>query len=331
MSRKIHPESKTRAWNLYWSSGRVAACSGDSDGNYYPEIKQRWMDFFSGLSTGDHLLDIATGNGAVIALALDYAESSDCSIKASGVDIAEISPAGFDQEADKSGSTVAFYSQTPAERLPFADASVDMATSQYALEYSDLQVSLEEAARVLKPGGCLMMISHTIDSAIMDQTRLDLEDGGFVLNQYKVLDAFRDLVQAESDGKQLQQGLQGSSGHSQAKQVFTRTAAVVSQRIAGRTIVQSRFLNGLMSSMGEIYQHRYQHDYAEVIGKINTIREETLAHQQRLTDMQEAALDPVILDQLRTRHSHHYTLEIDEAVQDGAGFKLGHQLVFRRR
>lgn len=52
-----------------------------------------------------------------------------------------------------------------AERLPFPDGHFDLVFSRVALPYTDLGVSLDEIARVLRPGGRIWAMMHTWNEA----------------------------------------------------------------------------------------------------------------------------------------------------------------------
>lgn len=53
------------------------------------------------------------------------------------------------------------YRQGSAEELPFPDSSVDLLTAATAAHWFDQARFLVEAARVLKPGGCMALLSFT--------------------------------------------------------------------------------------------------------------------------------------------------------------------------
>ena len=48
-----------------------------------------------------------------------------------------------------------------AEELPFPDSSVDLLTAASAAHWFDQARFLVEAARVLKPGGCMALLGYT--------------------------------------------------------------------------------------------------------------------------------------------------------------------------
>ncbi|XP_012678850.1 uncharacterized methyltransferase YcgJ isoform X2 [Clupea harengus] len=55
------------------------------------------------------------------------------------------------------------YRQSPAEQMPFEDGVVDLVTSMTAAHWFDRPRFLLEADRLLRPGGCLALLSYTMD------------------------------------------------------------------------------------------------------------------------------------------------------------------------
>ncbi|ROI62503.1 putative S-adenosylmethionine-dependent methyltransferase CRG1 [Anabarilius grahami] len=55
------------------------------------------------------------------------------------------------------------YRQSPAEELPFEDDVADLVTSMSAAHWFDHPRFLREADRILRPGGCLALLSYTMD------------------------------------------------------------------------------------------------------------------------------------------------------------------------
>jgi len=99
---------------------------------------------------GEHILDVATGTGMVVAELLARAH---CTV------------VGLDQSAEMLARARARFAAGPdservelisgqAECLPFADATFDALTFTYLLRYvDDPPATMRELARVLKPGG----------------------------------------------------------------------------------------------------------------------------------------------------------------------------------
>jgi demethylmenaquinone methyltransferase / 2-methoxy-6-polyprenyl-1,4-benzoquinol methylase len=111
---------------------------------------------------GQRVLDVATGTG-MVAFAL---ASRRCRV------------VGLDQSEDMLGRARAKLAAAPqfqdlvefvtgqAERLPFGDAEFDALTFTYLLRYvDDVQATLAELARVVRPGGRIGMLEFGVPGA----------------------------------------------------------------------------------------------------------------------------------------------------------------------
>ncbi|MCA9261154.1 MAG: class I SAM-dependent methyltransferase, partial [Planctomycetales bacterium] len=98
------------------------------------------------------ILDLGTGTGA---LAIPFARQGAC---VTGVDVSSGQLAEARALADNEGLDVEFI-ETPAENLPWRNATFDVATANQCWLYFDRERVLTELRRVLKPHG-LVMTSH---------------------------------------------------------------------------------------------------------------------------------------------------------------------------
>ncbi|XP_072303305.1 uncharacterized protein [Eucyclogobius newberryi] len=75
----------------------------------------------------------------------------------------DISPAQLEnaQAVQKCGNVS--YKQCPAEDLPFESGTVDFVTAMAAAHWFDQTCFLEEVNRVLRPGGCLALLTYDMD------------------------------------------------------------------------------------------------------------------------------------------------------------------------
>ena len=82
-------ETKTPdLWTDYWQTGQPQACTFDFPEDTRAAIATKWRGLFAGLDSGATILDVATGNGALISLVAETA-SSDHRLSATGVDLAD--------------------------------------------------------------------------------------------------------------------------------------------------------------------------------------------------------------------------------------------------
>ncbi|XP_039998382.1 putative methyltransferase DDB_G0268948 [Xiphias gladius] len=99
-------------------------------------------------------VDVGCGSGQGTTLLAPYFT------KVVGTDI---SPAQLEMALASSKPPNVSYRQCPAEELPFASGKVDLVTAMTAAHWFDCQRFLKEADRVLRPGGCLALVSYTMD------------------------------------------------------------------------------------------------------------------------------------------------------------------------
>jgi demethylmenaquinone methyltransferase/2-methoxy-6-polyprenyl-1,4-benzoquinol methylase len=96
-------------------------------------------------------LDLGIGTGD---LAFGLLGSSDASARVIGVDLSPLMLEALRRRAESSGERRVTPILATAERLPFADASLDRVVAGFAVRnFGDLALSLRETRRVLRAGG----------------------------------------------------------------------------------------------------------------------------------------------------------------------------------
>ena len=147
-----------------WYDWAIAFLSFGSGSWYRRQVLTR-----AGLKKSDRVLDIATGTGVVAREAI------------------RITPAviGLDPSigmllAGREKASIANV-QAKSERLPFADDSFDLITIGFALRhFADLDRVFGECARVLRPGGRIMILEITAPESHVRRAILAAYMGGIV-------------------------------------------------------------------------------------------------------------------------------------------------------
>lgn len=161
--------ARRQAWGAYWSTGRLHSCADGSGKNYDGAVGAFWRSRFAHVRTGDRLLDLATGNGA---LPLLLREMRGDAVAVDAVDLAAVAPSWLDP-ATSAG--IRFHSGVRMEALPFAAGTFDQVVSQFGLEYAERDGALSECIRVAKPGARFAFVMHHADSAIVRVGREELD------------------------------------------------------------------------------------------------------------------------------------------------------------
>ena len=155
-------KERKAAWNAFWGQARRSGGGGCLPGGSPAlERAQRavWQRFAQGVVRNGRVLDLATGDGRVMA----WMREKRGDLAAIGVDLAdELPPA-------PSGTSIC--GGVAMEELPFADASFDVVVSQFGFEYGDVSTIACEIRRVLVPGGAVALLTHREDGVILAHNR----------------------------------------------------------------------------------------------------------------------------------------------------------------
>jgi SAM-dependent methyltransferase len=294
-------QSADWAWDRYWHFDRVASCCDEAGrSNYDPRIAEGWRSWFAGLDSGARILDLCTGNGAVALLALEVSDSLGKQFAITGVDRAAIDPAQFAVTRRERLERIEFRGHVEAERLPFADASFDAVTSQYGIEYSDLDRSLPEAVRVLGPGGRLRFGMHAAEGSVVESTRAGLADADFLLDEValpaRAEEAFTAVQAVEGTPNPTDE--QTAAGD-RAFARFTEALAATAARIP--EAADQTMLRNSGSVIAHAFENRAYFSLGELLAKVAEIRTEIEAHRIRQRALVEAAVNRERVNEIASR------------------------------
>jgi len=265
------------AWTQYWSGGRLSSCPGADDSNYAGAIAATWSTFFATLPGNCSLLDIACGNGALLAMAQEYVAAHGQTWQLTGVDRANLT-----QRPELDNAAIQLCSSIDMHELPYPDNSYDAVCSQYGIEYGTFPDNLNEALRVLKPGGSFQFLLHCKDSVIARRASLQLQQIDLLLDDWALFDLLAGML--ERSGQ--------DNGFAAAKQHFDETAAQAFAYM--KTAPQNQDISLLQQSLqqlGAIWQVRAQRTPTASIKACRDASEALLSLRQRLRDQQAAMLD----------------------------------------
>jgi len=314
-------------WDRYWAFGSLHSFSQVSGGNYEGAIADFWRERFAGLGTGAHVLDIATGNGAVPLLALEAADRAGVEIRVDGIDLADIDPVARVQNPAlrEALKRVRFHPRTSAESLPFDDGSITLACSQFGLEYSDLPKAVAEIGRVAAPKATVALVLHHSASVLLQATQLELEQLAFVLDEARLWVHARNLLRALSE----------SGGRSRPKVEKKRaTLDRALQRIerAASQAPNARMLMGPTNYIHEILSAVGRQPMPRLFELLDESRQRLIANRQRLIDMRHAARSE---DDIRTVEdlvcAQGFRIERSDVLHERNGDLLGWQFLANRR
>lgn len=278
-------------WDRYWEYGNLHSFSQVTRGNYAGRIADFWHERFSVLADGACVVDIATGNGAVALLAVDSAMAGGRGFEIHGTDLAAIDPANRvgDDDLRERLARIRFHPRTPAEALPFDDATVDLVCSQFGLEYSDTSRSIPEIARILRAGGRAALILHHRDSAVVGAAREEAQGLDYVLDEARVYLKTRNFLRALADTRAPRRTSDGTLPPKVAKKRRAVDQAIESVQAEARGKSNPRILLGPLNYVQEVLAMTREIRASEALGWLEEARRRVVAMRQRLADMQAAA------------------------------------------
>jgi len=301
-------------WDQFWRSGRGACCVVHDGANYSEDLRKPWVSFLSEIKESDRLLDLCTGNGALLKIALQQAKELGVSVRLEGVDMAQI-------EAPVDG--IKIHSDTSVTDLPFDDDAFDYVTSQFGIEYTPLERSCEEALRVLRPGGKGRFITHASAGVTVEYAKREIDDLDDLLNHIDVFPAAAEAIKLMCDIER--------------KQIRSTSEQVEQARVARNTFHekltligdtwQQRSAKDAFRDVGSILQHTLQNRFSfpvqTLLDKVSETEEAIELHRDRLNALIVAALSRDDCEKLVRQLRKLGCTKVDvNPVRDAAGQKM---------
>jgi len=302
------------AWDDFWRSGAISVCLTGGDGNYRGAVREFWRAFFSDCEPGSRILDVACGNGALALIAAEAVHEFEHPLRYTGIDAARVQrPATLHDHAGFSGQ---LHSNMAAESLPFGDAAFDFVISQFGIEYSECGKSLDQAVRVLAPGGRLCFVVHARSSRVVARAHEELDTLAAILDSIALPDSVRDLLQAEQAFQQLPAQRQRhalSRARRKAQHALDNTAAMVGTargNLAAQTLDAIKNLHSQRKTRGSVWS----------LQQVDFVQSALQANRSRLRAMISAALSDGDLTQWRKKLLALGLVKVrsEELFQDGS-------------
>ena len=274
-----------QGWRSYWKSDRPASCVPENAATA-KEIAEFWNGLFAELQDGSRVLDIATGNGILLAHAAAAASRGGRTFRLTGVDLADIDPHKFLSDSPPGFENARFIGGTAAEDLPFETGEFDVVVSQYGLEYAQLEKALAEVERVLAPGGKLTWLAHCEDSEVVRQNRGQGEQVQFLLAPRGPVEAMEKFVERTRKGKSLSyanQRLQAAMADAEAYCREHPPAGIVAEVCT------------VIAETANRWQAYRPEDLASMLADS---RQRLIRHRQRINDLVGAVITPERLQRI---------------------------------
>ncbi len=253
-------------WSDYWSKGYL---SSFSEKNYDGILKDYWIDFSGMLASEDQVLDLCSGNGALLNIIYDALDGRT-STGLVGVDYANIQ--AFNKPYQLHGNV-------SIESLPYDALSYSFVISQFGIEYSNIEKSIQEVARILQADGQFRFICHAEGSVILKNNKkiyecsesLEKNAFGYFSEMLMGLDL---IAQGDSTGEAL----------AAAKRENFNAAIVEHHEKYGDTLFETGFPQAMKNILQQKKSGHCQNIFKDFVVSFNMA-------QKRIEQLFSAALD----------------------------------------
>jgi SAM-dependent methyltransferase len=281
-------------WSDYWRLGELTTLNYFRDG-YTGELARFWHELVDALPDGARVLDLATGNGAVALAVLRHARSQGRVVSVEGVDAAQIDPpahasrsAGVREELQ----AIRFHSGTPLERTGLPAAHYHLVTSQYGVEYGDLEAAVVEIARLLLPGGRFGAILHSADSNVA-RTAANIDALlSRVLGELAIPDLVRRLLARTGDVRDAA-GLARTRADPATAALWLelQRAAARGQAMAAHDEQMRGTMNGFLHLISAPFDQAIGSDPPAKLAMVDQVERKSRGLLQRMAALRACALD----------------------------------------
>lgn len=181
-------------WSVFWRQGHSTTFGDYFKHGYDGAVAEWWNGHVEALEAGQTVLEVGCGNCSLLPFLVRSGSTGKyIGVDLASIEISEVASAGLDD----SGIEVVLHGETPAEKIPEDDASVDLVASVFGIEYSDLDQSLGEVQRVLKSGGSFVALLHHDGSVVTSMSKravseYDAADFRTVVDSLRTISAARD-------------------------------------------------------------------------------------------------------------------------------------------
>lgn len=259
-------------WTAYWANNTTGNSfkeqGKDTWSNYGQDVEEFWKSILNSCKNNVRIVDLATGNGALLQIATKINNDKSKTWELIGVDMAKVSP------NPNLLDSVKFYEKTSMEALPFENESVDVIISQYGFEYGERLAVLKQITRVLKLSGSFISVSH--------------HKGSYVTQISQLMYRFYEDLRQNGVFDLLNSQLNANSFKKFQNELMMAMKPLVNKYSSSE--IKNDVLN-LMQSIGKLITSVNQVSFKVVDNSLSRLSNETQLHFFRLKQQIEASLD----------------------------------------
>lgn len=277
-------------WTAYWQQADTlnSFAEGQAASGYHGELADFWQQQLAAVPPSATLIDLGTGNGALALLLAEQKRQQATNWRILALDAADIQPQRLIASQPALATPfqqIRFLGHTRIEQLPCANASIDLLVSQFAFEYSDLSASLQEAWRVLKPGGRLVAVMHSADTPLAQDSAVGIRVMQSLLAAGGIIERVQALLPLALHSTQSPQFIQ-------ANQQLLQQVKGYQQSLAPAAAEWFHYLFAPFASL--LFQPA-----ADSLQQAKRLQQSLAYYLQRLSDQQAACITPEKTDRIQ--------------------------------
>lgn len=298
-------KNESNSWDMYWQGANKAGAFSDGGVNH-PSIDAFWDTFFQNesktTSESLNLIDIASGNGAVVDIASNYFPTQKLNVTS-----LDLSEAAIEQLK----ATHPYVNGVVCDvtTIPLPDGIANIVTSQFGIEYAS-NTAIEEAARLVKEGGSIVFLMHHKFGSIYNESSINLDAITGIHNAQLIPHAiamFEGALHAMSTGDKTK--------YQEAANLFGPAIKALENimRKHGKDVAGG-FVFKLYNDLADIYEGIQNYDLNEVITWLNNLEMELSGYDSRMQSMINAAKEESEIQDICRRLTH---LSFQVEIADG--------------
>lgn len=276
-------------WEHFWAKGG----KGDHAIGAPPQrafLARHWRSVFAARPTRSNnlIIDIAAGDGAILKIARECLDRDGRTAHLIAVDAAPSASHAACRAVTRIDGIAA-----DAALLPFADRTIDIAVSQFGLEYAGVRAFVE-TARVLRNGGFFSAVCHLKGGEIEAECA----------ENARVLQMLRDFELLER-ARQAWRHSFSRGAMNDTLELALRSSAqdVVGELLSAPESAAKRFLSRLMSDLSSMTARRSAYEPSEALAWLDHVEDSLHLYLQRMSSMRAAALGPDHITEIRNTFS----------------------------
>ena len=218
------------------------------------------------------VLDLACGNGDLALIAYSVVKKQQLNHSIYAIDYSNIR-LREDIQGKDALDYISWLPNTYAEDLPIEDNSIALVLSQFGFEYTNIEETVVELARVIKIEGKLSFLIHHDDSFISRQSDIELPCYEALLFKEKLFTSAKSLINSAAIEK-------GSIESEELRHELNQKLSRVHNKYKGCSAVIAfvHLLKDKLSNLSKIKNNNYWREF-------DALEHSFKAHHKRLTQM----------------------------------------------